>query len=226
MLNLRTWPAFAAALLSAGAAGAAGAATTNGIANGGFEAVDAATQLPAGWIVGDSSPAMLSSDAHSGAHAVLLSAPNGFGGSSLLQNSVVNGGLPALTDANVGDTPLLSFWAKGDASTTGNVKFGLSYMGEGGAVLYDSGLHFFQDSINPNGWTQISFQAAAIPAGTRSVYLLINTAVGPLLDGRANAVVVDDVQLALNTAAVPEPSSYALLLAGLGVVGAIARRRA
>ncbi len=49
---------------------------------------------------------------------------------------------------------------------------------------------------------------------------------GPeILDGRANAVYVDDIQLALTTAAVAGPSSYALLLAGLATVGAIARRR-
>jgi hypothetical protein len=49
---------------------------------------------------------------------------------------------------------------------------------------------------------------------------------GPLPDGRANAVYVDDIELALTTAAVPEPSGYAPLLAGLATVGAIARRRA
>ncbi|MFG6485969.1 PEP-CTERM sorting domain-containing protein [Roseateles sp. BYS78W] len=223
MLKLKTGAALAAALLLAGTAGAA---TTDGVANGGFESVDAGSHLPTGWVVGDSSPATLSSDAHSGAYSVLLSAPGGFGGSSLLQNSVANGGLPALTAANLGDTPLLSFWTKGDASTTGNAKFALSYMGAGGAVLYDSGLQFFQNNINSSGWTQISFQGAAIPAGTQAVYLLFNTAVGPLLDGRPNAVYIDDVQLTLHTAAVPEPSSYALLLAGLGAVGAIVRRRA
>lgn len=222
MLNLMTRAALAAALLCAGAAGAA---TTNGLANGGFEAVDATTHLPVGWVVGDSSPATLSSDAHSGAHAMLLSVPNGFGGSSLLQNSAADGGLPALTAANVGDTPLLSFWAKGDVSPTGNAKFGLSYLGAGGVVLYDSGLQFFQNSINTTGWTQVSFQAAAIPAGTEAVHLLINTAVGPLLDGRSDALYIDDVQLALHTAAVPEPSSYSLLMGGLAVLGAIARRR-
>lgn len=219
MLTLKAHAAIATLLL----AGTASAATTNGVANGGFETVNSANQ-PVGWIGADSAPPTLSSVAHSGSHSMLLSVPGGFGGSGLLQDSVVHGGLAALTAANVGDTPVLSFWAKGDVSPTGNVKFGLSYMGDSG-VLYDSGLQFFQNDINASGWTQISFQAAAIPVGTKAVYLLLNTAVGPLLDGRVNAVYIDDVQLTLHTAAVPEPETYALLLAGLGVVGAIARRR-
>lgn len=220
MLNLKAHAAIATLLL----AGTAGAATTNGVANGGFETVNSANQ-PVGWVGADSVPATLSNVAHTGAHSVLLSVPGGFGGSGLLQDSVAHGGLAALTAANVGDTPVLSFWAKGDVSPTGNVKFGLSYMGETGNVLYDSGLQFFQSDINSSGWTQISFQAAAIPTGTKAVFLLLNTAVGPLLDGRVNAVYIDDVQLTLTTAPVPEPETYALLIAGLGVVGAIARRR-
>lgn len=221
MLKMKTAAALAAAFLLAGAAGAA---TTNGIANGGFEALDAGGNLPAGWVAADSSPPVLSSDAHSGAHAMLLSAPNGFGGSVLLQDSVAHGGLPALTAANVGDTPLLSFWVKGDASTTGNAFVKLQYMGAGGSLGMAIN-QTFQSLINTSSWTQISFQASAIPVGTTAVYLELGTAVGPILDGRPNAIVVDDLQFALTTAPVPEPSSYALLAAGLAVVGIAARRR-
>lgn len=221
MLNLQATAAITTLVLCAGAAGAA---TTNGIANGGFEIVDGATGMPVGWALGDSSPPVLSSDAHSGAHSLLLSRPGGFGGSGLEQHSVLHGGLAALTDANVGDTPMLSFWAKGDASPTGNAKYVLRYLGDAG-VLYDSGFQHFENSLSSSSWTQISFQAAAIPAGTKAVYLLMNTAVGPLLDGRVNAVYVDDIQLALSTAPVPEPESYALLIAGLGVLAGISRRR-
>jgi hypothetical protein len=83
----------------------------------------------------------------------------------------------------------------------------------------------FQSQLNTSSWTQISFQAGAIPVGTTAVFIEIGTAVGPILEGRPNAVLVDDLQFALHTAAVPEPGSYALLLAGLATVGAIARRR-
>jgi hypothetical protein len=204
-------------------AGAASAATSNGFANGGFEVPGG--DVAAGWLTAPTgNPVQLSNDAHSGSHSVLLTVPAGFGASTLFQDSFAHGGLAPLSAANVGDTPVLSFWVKGDVSTTGNVMFALSYMGANGS-LWGSGNRFFQDSINATGWTQISFQAAAIPVGTTSLFLEINTAVGPLLDGRPNAVYVDDLQFTLHTAAVPEPETYALLIAGLGVVGAIARRR-
>ncbi|MDR7334078.1 PEP-CTERM sorting domain-containing protein [Roseateles asaccharophilus] len=218
MLNLKATAAITTLLC----AGAAGAATFNGFANGGFETVDGG--IPVGWALGDATHPVLSTDAHSGAYSLLLSRPGGFGGSGMEQHSVAHGGLAALTAANVGDTPILSFWAKGDASPTGNAKYVLRYVGDAG-VLYDSGFQHFESSLVSSSWTQISFQAGAIPAGTTAVYLLMNTAVGPLLDGRVNAVYIDDIQLTLTTAPVPEPESYALLIAGLGVVAAVARRR-
>ena len=49
----------------------------------------------------------------------------------------------------------------------------------------------------------------------------MNTAVGPLMDGRPNAVYIDDVVLT----SVPEASTYAMLLAGLAGLGFVARRR-
>jgi len=215
-----------ATLLLSGLASAAGAATTNGIANGSFETPPNgdAGYFAAYWQAAPTgNPALLSDEAHTGAHSALLTVPNGFGGSTLFQDTAWLGAAGQLTAANVGDTPVLSFWAKGDVSTTGNILFAVRYMGAGG-ILADSGNHFFQGSLSANSWTQISLQAAAIPAGTTSIFLEMNTAVGPLLDGRPNAVYIDDIQFTLTTA-VPEPGSYALLLAGLAAVGAIARRR-
>jgi len=224
MLNLNTHTAMATLLF----AGAAGAATTNGFANGGFETAGPGAGLvfAAGWQAAPTgNPALLSNVARSGNHSALLTVPNGFGGSTLFQNSFNDGGMPALGAANVGDAPVLSFWAKGDVSTTGNVLFSLRYLAADGGILVNSGNLFFQNDINPDTWTKITFQGASIPTGTQALFLEMNTAVGPLLDGRVNAVYIDDIQLTLTTAPVPEPETYALLIAGLGVVGAIARRR-
>lgn len=216
-----------ATLALAGLGASAHATTTNGFANGGLEtAATGAGQVAAGWLTAPTgNPVLWSTDAHSGSHSALLTVPNGFGASTLFQDS--QGNLPALTAANLGDAPVLTFWAKGDVGTTGNANFWLRYMGASG-ILLDSNAQSFGGSLSLADWTQISFQGAAIPAGTTSVMLEINTAVGPLLDGRANAVFVDDIDLALTTttAAVPEPGSLALLLAGLAAVGARARRRA
>lgn len=218
MLKLRIWLVFVVILLFVGVVGVG---IINGIVNGGFEVVDVVIQLFVGWIVGDFLFVVLFSDVYMGVYVVLLSVFNGFGGFLLLQNFVVNGGLLVLMDVNVGDMFLLSFWVKGDVSIIGNVKFGLSYMGEGGVVLYDSGLYFFQDSINFNGWIQISFQVVVILVGIWVVYLLINMVVGFLFDGCVNFVVVDDVQFVLNIVVVFEFFSYVLLLVGVGVVGVI-----
>ena len=229
--------AVAATLALCGAA--AQAQTVNGFANGGFEIANTAVNPPGGaaffasnWLAAPTGfPAMTSTEARTGSHSALLSVPNGFGGSTLFQNSVDHGGLAPLTALNVGDAPILSFWAKGDVSTTGNVLFSLRYLDGVGNILSlngtptaGNGNHFFQNAINTSTWSQITFQASAIPVGTAAVFLEMNTAVGPLLDGRMNAVYIDDVYLGL-AAAVPEPESYALMLAGLVGVGAMVRRR-
>lgn len=224
---------FAATLALGFVAAAANAATTNGLANGGFELAPSAANPPGGaaffadgWLAAPTgNPALWSSVAHTGLHSALLTVPGGFGGSTLFQNSIDHGGLPALGAANVGDTPVLTFWAKGDVSTTGNVLFALRYIdGIGNILNGNGGNHFFQNDINTSTWSQISFQGAAIPAGAKAMFLEINTAVGPLLDGRSNAVYIDDINLGL-AAAVPEASTYAMLLAGLAGVGFVARRR-
>jgi hypothetical protein len=220
---------FVAAAALALCAGVAQAATQNGIANGGFENATPIDPLPPGgvssfaasWLSSPTgNPVMLSTDARTGSYAALLTVPNGFGGSTMFQNSIDQGGLLPLT---AGDSPKLSFWAKGDVSTTGNVLFALRYLNGTGGILANSGNQFFQGSINTRTWTEITYDLGAVPVGAVAAFLEMNTAVGPLLDGRPNAVLIDDIYLGV--AAIPEPSTYALMLAGLAGVGLLAKRR-
>ena len=90
---------------------------------------------------------MLSTDAHTGAFSALLTVPAGFGGSTLFQNSVDHGGMAMLDASAVGQTPVLSFWATGDVSTTGNVLFALRYLDGIGNILGGSGNQFFQNQF-------------------------------------------------------------------------------
>jgi hypothetical protein len=212
--------AAAALTLCAGAAQA-----DNGFANGGFEAGAGVSTPAANWLAAASGYS-LSTDAHTGSFAAQLASP-AFNAAIMLQNSIEQGGLPALT---VGDTPVLSFWAKGTAGTTGNVLFALRYLDNVGNILYNSTNQFFQGAINTGAYSLITFAGGVVPAGATAAFIEFSQAIGPVGIGAggetllAGRVLIDDINLEV-AAAVPEPESYAMMLAGLGVVGSIVRRR-
>ena len=103
----------------------------------------------------------------------------GFGGSGLVQNAVDDGGLPSILGQYVGKTTVLTFWAKGNASVTGNVNFSLRYLNSVGAILNPVVNTSFQGLINANTWTMITLNGPAIPAQTSAIFLEMTLAVGP-----------------------------------------------
>lgn len=214
---------FVAAAALALCAGAAHA--DNGFANGGFEITGPAATPAAQWLKG-ASGYTLSTDAHTGSYAAQLASP-ALNAAVILQNSIEQGGLPPLT---VGDTPVLSFWAKGTAGATGNVTFALRYLDGVGNILYDSLSRSFSGQINTSAYSQITFMGGVVPVGASAAFLEFSQAIGPVGTGPAGEnwfagqVLLDDVNLAV-TAAVPEPETYAMMLAGLALMGGLMRRR-
>jgi hypothetical protein len=194
------------------------AAVTNLFANGGFEIAGTNPPAAEAWVPAASGYTR-SNDARSGSFSASLASPE-LNAAVMLQNSVGSGMLPGITP---GDNPLMSFWAKGFAGTTGNVLFSLRYLNGAGDILATSGNVFFQGSINPSTWTEITYDLGVVPVGASAAFIEFSQGIGPI-DGvglLAGTVLIDDVVLLGE--AIPEPSSVALL--GLGSVALLARRR-
>ena len=150
------------------------------IANGGFEAAPNGGQFAFGWRGVNGRPATLSNDARSGAHSAALAVPDpGFNGSGLVQNAVDDGGRPSILGLYVGKTTTLTFWAKGNASITGNVNFSLRYLDAVGNILNPVVNTSFGSGINTSGWTRIALTGPAIPANTSAIFIEMTLAVGP-----------------------------------------------
>ena len=151
------------------------------MADGGFEtAATAAGQFALGWRGVNSSPATRSTDAHTGSFSGSMAvADPGFGGSGMVQNAVDDGGLPSILGQYVGKTTVLTFWAKGNASVTGNINVSLRYLDAVGNILNPVVNTSFQSQINANTWSKITLNGPAIPANTSAIFLEMTLAVGP-----------------------------------------------
>ena len=153
------------------------------IADGSFEgAPTVAGQFAQGWrgTNGPTAGNRTNTDAHTGTwSAVLRVVDPGFGGSGLAGNSVDDGGLVPVSSAHWGKSSTLTFWAKGNASVTGNVNYSLRYLDSIGNILNPVVNTQFQGSINEATWTKITKAGVVIPANTTAVFLEMTLATGP-----------------------------------------------
>lgn len=78
-----------------------------------------------------------------------------------------------------------------------------------------------------SGYADTASAVAALKAALQNSanYNIQNTTADPLVASGGLPAGIDTTDFILPTAAVPEPSNYAMLLAGLAIVGGIARRR-
>jgi hypothetical protein len=198
---------------------AAQAATVNGFANGGFENVG--TTSPAESWVGANAGYTLSTDARTGTYSASLSSPQ-FLAAVMLQNSVDDGGLAPLT---AGDNPLLSFWAKGFAGTTGNALFSLRYLDDDGFILATSNNQFFHTVINDSTWTEITYDLGAVPVGASAAFIEMVQGIGPIngTDLFGGEILIDDLYLGVQ--AVPVPAAAWLFGSALLGLAGLKRRK-
>jgi hypothetical protein len=215
--------AAAALALCAGVAQAA-----EGFANGGFETAGVTTPALS-WLNGGSlGYSRVAGEGVGGSFAAQIAANVTSGSAVVLQNAVEQANLPTLL---VGDTPTLSFMAKGFQGDTGNAGFSLRYLRSNGAIAWNSGFVGFGGSLT-NSYAPVNYTGAAVGEAGLAAFLEISNNIGPVGERgcgfaasepcKPGKVFVDDVSL---TVAVPEPSTYALMLAGLAGVGLLAKRR-
>ena len=197
---------------------AAQAVTVNGFANGGFENVG--TTSPAESWVSANAGYTLSTDARTGTYSASLASPQ-LAAAVMLQNSVDDGGLAPLT---AGDNPLLSFWAKGFAGTTGNALFSLRYLNDSGVILANSNNVFFHTSINDQTWTEISYDLGVVPVGATAAFIEIVQGIGPIDENLLGGeILIDDLYLGVQ--AVPVPAAAWLFGSALLGLAGIKRKR-
>ena len=100
----------------------------------------------------------------------------------------------------------------------GVFEYGVSWGGGPGGSDPTSGPLSFE--ITGTGLTLSSFQQSTIPPGSETAFF-----VADIISGTTGNTGLVDASVGLPPTSVPEPETYAMLLAGLGLMGFVARRR-
>lgn len=146
---------------------------------------------------------------------------NATGVSNATQLIDVSGGAATI---DLGSTSFdLSAYLGGFSSQRDNAVLEVSFLSGAKAVLGSAtvGSVSASDRSNQTGLL-LRETNGVVPIGTRSIEVLLTMT---RVDGSYNDGYADNLSLVLQAAAVPEPSSYALALAGLGSLAVLTRRR-
>lgn len=197
----KTLTSIAAALLLA--ALGTGAQAQNLITNGDFEMSAVATDSFETYTnLGGYVATLWGSDSTSGTHKIVDVAGD--------QSMAFGGGDSAYTSFSVG--------------SAGTYDLSFDYVGSGFWALYDLGTSSY---VSPGPLVQFSGAGtgtASFALTASNSYKLYFGSLGAGLPGLTTGVAIDDVSV-MAAAPVPEPESYAMLVAGLGVLGLMTRRR-
>ena len=187
-----------------------GVFTPRGAGSDNFQSLSGSATTMIGWTVGGVGVDWLSKPnygASDGAHSVDLGWYTGGGGSVSINLPTLQGATYALSFEAAAVWPTYSTYTNTGTVSAGSLtaNFAPAFSAENAfasQVFYTQNYQFIANSSN----TVLTIAAAT--AGT---------SYGP---------VIDDVRVSFVSAPVPEPETYALMLAGLGLVGFAARRRA
>ena len=112
-------------------------------------------------------------------------------------------------------------WSAFQVTTAGDYELSFDAVGDGYYLLYNASTNVELDRVFVQQATETTLQSAAYSLNTGDVYRLYFGSI-VLPPTFSNSLTVDNVTVA---AVVPEPETYAMMLAGLGALGLMNRRR-
>lgn len=115
-------------------------------------------------------------------------------------------------------------WSSFYATTAGNYQLNFDALGDGYFMVYDDTTHatVFQGLVQNTAWANQGSTAFALNTTDNYRLYFGSTLLPQTFSASLN---VDNVAITQTAAPVPEPESVAMMLAGLGAIGLMSRRR-